>query len=220
MPPNGAGLQGAFGVTLVVTGLLIGWRLSATRAHNEQAHGLEHSPQEVQHRRGWEVAHRRETVNVLDVLTYGNRTFMQSLDGLAERNWHAGGVCGVWSVKDIVAHLASHELLLLEVLDTFLGAEPGAYMLGFGQPGVSFNDVQVDERRHLSVREVLAEYEEAHEGVVERAARIPSETSRQVGTMPWYGPEYALDDLIAYGNYGHKREHSAQINVYRDSLSG
>jgi len=158
-------------------------------------------------------------VNVRDVLKYGNRTLMQSLDGLAEEDWHAGGVCGVWSVKDIIAHLASHELVLLEVLDTFLGADPGPYMQGFGQPNASFNDLQVEQRANLSVQEVLDEYEAAHQQVMGKAARIPPETCRQVGTIPWYGPEYALDDLIAYGNYGHKREHSAQINVYRDSLS-
>jgi hypothetical protein len=39
------------------------------------------------------------------------------------------------------------------------------------------------------------------------------------GTLPWYGPEYALDDFIVYSYYGHKREHSAQINVFRDQLA-
>jgi hypothetical protein len=28
--------------------------------------------------------------------------------------------------------------------------------------------------------------------------------------------EYALDDYIVYAYYGHKREHSAQIAVFRD----
>jgi hypothetical protein len=47
-------------------------------------------------------------------------------------------------------------------------------------------------------------------------AQIPAETLRATGTIPWYGPEYALDDLITYMYYGHKREHSAQIAVFRD----
>jgi len=30
--------------------------------------------------------------------------------------------------------------------------------------------------------------------------------------------DYALDDFIVYTNYGHKREHSAQIAAFRDGL--
>ncbi len=48
--------------------------------------------------------------------------------------------------------------------------------------------------------------------------RIPSETLRQNGTLPWYGMAYALDDFLVYAYYGHKREHSAQIAAFRDRL--
>jgi hypothetical protein len=42
---------------------------------------------------------------------------------------------------------------------------------------------------------------------------------RQNGALPWYGAEYDLEDFIAYSFYGHKREHTAQINVFRDALA-
>jgi hypothetical protein len=48
--------------------------------------------------------------------------------------------------------------------------------------------------------------------------RIPAERCRQVGTLPWYGAEYALDDMLVYMYYGHKREHAAQIAAFRDRL--
>ena len=41
---------------------------------------------------------------------------------------------------------------------------------------------------------------------------------REVGTLPWDGEDYALDDFLVYGYYGHKREHSAQIAAFRDRL--
>jgi hypothetical protein len=34
-----------------------------------------------------------------------------------------------------------------------------------------------------------------------------------VGSIPWYGPEYALDDLLVYTMYGHKREHAPQLEA-------
>jgi hypothetical protein len=53
---------------------------------------------------------------------------------------------------------------------------------------------------------------------MELITQIPPQTLRQPGTIPWYGAEYALDDLLVYMYYGHKREHSAQVGVFRDQL--
>jgi hypothetical protein len=46
-------------------------------------------------------------MNVLDILKYGNLTLLKSVEDLPEEKWEVGGVCGVWSVKDIMAHLSS-----------------------------------------------------------------------------------------------------------------
>jgi len=157
-------------------------------------------------------------MNVLDILKYGNLTLLGSVEGLAESDWEVGGVCGVWSVKDIMAHLASYEHMLAEVLDTFLGAEFGLTLNERARLGNAWNDIQVERRRDKTMSDVLAEYHEVHGRVIELAAQIPDEKYRENGTIPWYGPEYCLDDLIVYTSYGHKREHSAQIMVYRDQL--
>jgi hypothetical protein len=38
-----------------------------------------------------------------------------------EMAWETPGACGVWSVKDIIAHLASYERVLVDILTTFTG---------------------------------------------------------------------------------------------------
>jgi hypothetical protein len=88
----------------------------------------------------------------------------------------------------------------------------------FTDPGGNFNDPEVAARKGKSVKEVLGEFNDTHAQVMSLAARIPVETFRQTGTLPWYGMEYALDDFIVYTQYGHKREHSAQIAAFRDHL--
>jgi uncharacterized protein (TIGR03083 family) len=159
-------------------------------------------------------------MNALDILKYGDKTLLESVEGLAEADWDVGGVCGVWSVKDILAHMASFELMLAEALGTFLGEGIGPTMSGMAQMRGEFNDAEVERRADMSVSEVLAEYSHAHERVMALAAQIPAEKYRENGAIPWYGPEYCLDDFIVYTNYAHKREHAAQINVYRDQLRG
>jgi hypothetical protein len=103
-------------------------------------------------------------------------------------------------------------------LNLFLGEGFGPNLTAQSELGAAWNDLQVERRRYMTVAEVLAEYSEVYELVRARAARLPAEIYRQNGTIPWYGPEYCLDDLIVYTSYGHKRKHSAQINVYRDLL--
>ena len=57
------------------------------------------------------------------------------------------------------------------------------------------------------------EFLDAHERVMRHAKAIAPEAWREVGTIPWYGPEYALDDLVVYQMYGHKREHDPQLSA-------
>ena len=158
-------------------------------------------------------------MNAEDVIKYGHLTVLQTLDGLDAAVCEVGGVCGVWSVKQIVAHLASHELVLNDVLNGLLGATATPQLDAFRRQGVTFNDLEVERRAGRSYAETVSEYSAAAGRSQALIARVPVAQRRQVGLLAWYGAEYDLEDLIAYSNYAHKREHCAQINVYRDSLN-
>lgn len=164
------------------------------------------------------VGTEKASMNAVDILMYGNRTLLDSLEDLAEGDWEVAGVCGIWSVKDIMAHLASYEHLLAEALNTFSNNGIGPNMTEMAELGDAWNDLQVERRRHMTVAEVLAEYQEVYSQVMARAIKVPEEAYRENGRIPWYGPEYCLDDFVVYTSYGHKREHSAQINGYRERL--
>ena len=157
-------------------------------------------------------------MNAPDILKYGHGTVLQTIEGFPESGWETPGACGVWSVKDIIAHLTSYEHVMVDVLSTFVSSGPTPYLSKFTDPGNNFNDTEVAARKGKSVGEVLGEYNDTHEQVRSLVARIPVETFRQTGTLPWYGMEYALDDFIVYTQYGHKREHSSQIAAFRDHL--
>ena len=158
-------------------------------------------------------------MNVQDILKYGNITVLNSLDGLDEKYWEQGGVCGVWSVKEILAHLISFEHILKDVLGSILGEDEVLTLDPYRDQGdEDFNDVEVGKRKDMSVSDIVEEYTAAQAIVAELAAKIPADKYRENGTIPWYGEEYCLDDFIVYTNYAHKREHVAQINVFKDTL--
>jgi len=158
-------------------------------------------------------------MNAVDILKYGQGTVFQTLEGFPESAWETPGACGVWSVKDIIAHLASYEHVLVDVLTTFVDGGPTPYLNKFTDPGSNFNDTEVAARKEKTFRVVLDEFNDTYAQVMSLVTRIPVETLRHAGTIPWYGIEYALDDYIVYAYYGHKREHSAQIAAFRDHLT-
>ena len=157
-------------------------------------------------------------MNLDDVLKYGHQTVMNAINGLDEADSLVSGVCGFWTVRDILAHLASHELLMRDVFNQFLGNMVTPDLDNYLALGYTFNDLEVEKRKAMSYSEIVREYDSVQTEVRELAARIPIEKRRQIGTLPWYGSEYDLEDLVAYSSYGHKREHCAQIAVYRDTL--
>jgi hypothetical protein len=159
-------------------------------------------------------------MNTSDVLKYGQLTFLAGLDGLPESEWETPGVCGYWSVKQIIAHIASYEAALADILRSLTGSGPTPTLDRFLGNNVGFNDDEVAARASLSSSATLDELTAEHERVMGLIDAIPIETLRSTGTIPWYGEQYSIEDLIVYQYYGHKREHVAQIWVYRDHLAG
>jgi uncharacterized damage-inducible protein DinB len=157
-------------------------------------------------------------VNPFDVMRYGHLTVLGAIEGLPDEEWDEGCVCGVWSTRQIIAHLASYELLLEDVLRALVEDAESPRLEQYLASGEAFNDEEVAKRNARSVRETLEEYSAAYEAVAAIASQVPAHTWNEVGTLPWYGGEYSLDDWVVYQFYGHKREHTAQIAVFRDRI--
>jgi hypothetical protein len=149
-------------------------------------------------------------VNPHDVLFYGQREIDPLIDRLQPPDWERIAL-GVWTTKDLVGHLGAFEVRFLEVLQLFLGEEP-ATRLRETSPA-TFNDDQAAIRKDWSVDAIVGELRDAHRLVMSLVDRISTERWREVGTIPWYGPEYSLEDLVVYTMYGHKREHGPQLGA-------
>jgi hypothetical protein len=157
-------------------------------------------------------------MNASDILHYGHDFVLRNLVDLPMEHWDTENVCGWWSTKHIIGHLTSFECVLVEVLHSFGSGGPTPYLTAHNADPGKFNDDQVDQRKDRPAQAVFDEYQAQHAKTMELIAHIPAETLRKPGTLPWYGELYALDDLIVYQYYGHKREHMAQVNVFKDLL--
>lgn len=156
-------------------------------------------------------------MNPADVLRYGQRTIDELIDRLGPADWEAVAL-GAWTTKDLVGHLGAFEVRFAEILSLFLDEEPATNLRA--TPPATFNDDQAAVRRDWPVKRVVAELRDAHALAMSLVPRIAPERWREVGTIPWYGPEYALDDLLVYTMYGHKREHAPQIEAVLERSQG
>ncbi len=149
-------------------------------------------------------------MNPADLLRYGQAQIDELIDRCTPADWSAIAL-GTWTTKDLVGHLGAFEVRFAEVLALFAGVEPMTNLRA--ESPTTFNDDQAAIRSDWSVQAIVAELRDAHALSTSLVGRIPAATWSEVGTIPWYGLEYSLDDLLVYSLYGHKREHGPQLEA-------
>ncbi len=149
-------------------------------------------------------------MNAIDVLTYGQKTILATIGRYRPDDWDRIAL-GVWTSKDLLGHLGAFEVRFADILATFVGAPPSSDLMS-ADPR-TFNDDQAAIRKDWTIEQVTQEFLDANERVMTHARAITPERWREVGTIPWYGPEYSLDDLLVYQMYAHKREHDPQLSA-------
>ena len=154
-------------------------------------------------------------MNAHDILYYGNRTLMESLDRVPQEERLTPGLIGWWSARETMAHLAIFEAGLVQLLESFLG---GPFPDLISDMNSAKNDELVGRKKDKTFDELLLEYQAGRARSLELVAQLSPEKLREVGTIPWYGDEYSLEDFIVYTFYGHAREHAARFDAFADQL--
>ncbi|MEO5885570.1 MAG: DinB family protein [Candidatus Limnocylindrales bacterium] len=149
-------------------------------------------------------------MNAIDVLHYGQQTVMSTIGRYGPDDWNRIAL-GVWTAKDLLGHLGAFEVRFADILATFVDEPVESDLLSADLE--TFNDDQAAIRATWSIEQVVDEFVAAHDRAMRHARTISAERWREVGTIPWYGPSYALDDLVVYTIYSHKREHDPQLSA-------
>lgn len=130
----------------------------------------------------------------------------ESFAGLTEEEMTTPGVVENWSVKDILAHITTWEAEALRWLPVMLAGERPPRYASLG--GIdAFNARQTEEKRGLSLAEVLRQMEETHARLLAYLATVPEE---QIRTETRFRHRLRLD------TYSHYPLHSAAIREWRE----
>lgn len=101
--------------------------------------------------------------------------FKESYAGLSDEQLLEPGVTEGWSVKDILAHVTSWEDETLKHLPSLLqGIRPPRYSTLYG--GIdAYNKLMTENKRDLSLSEVMRQLDETHLRLIEYVQSAPEE---------------------------------------------
>jgi hypothetical protein len=130
----------------------------------------------------------------------------QSYAGLPEAEMVEAGVVEEWSVKEVLAHVTTWEAEALKHLPHILAGEtPPRYSVTYG--GVdAFNALMTEQKRALTLAEVLRQLDETHGRLVAYVSDAPEEL---LTTETRFRRRIRLD------TYGHYRGHAQMIAKWR-----
>ncbi len=131
-----------------------------------------------------------------------------SYAGLSDSQLMTPGVTGAWSIRDIIAHVTSWEEEALAYLPLILaGGKPPRYSVAFG--GIdAFNARMTDQKRNLSLAEVLRQREYVHRRLVEFIRSVPEDQ---------FFRETRFRRRLRLDTYSHYPKHAEAIRRWRRS---
>lgn len=146
------------------------------------------------------------TQQVLDRLDAAWRDFEDAYAGLTEAELLRPGVTGRWSVRDLIAHVTWWEEEALKHLPLVReGGRPPRYSVTYG--GIdAFNALMTEQRRHLTLVEVLRQHDDVHARLVAYVRDAPAEL---------YVRETRFRRRLRLDTYGHYPIHARAIRAWR-----
>lgn len=138
-------------------------------------------------------------------------TLKESYAGLPEAQLTEPGVTGDWSVKDILAHVTTWEEEALKYLPLILqGGRAPRYSVKYG--GINaFNAQMTEQKRGLSLSEVLWQLEETHQRLIDYIKSAPEEE---------FTRETPFRRRLRLDTYSHYPLHARMIREWRERSFG
>jgi hypothetical protein len=115
---------------------------------------------------------------------------------------------GGWTARQVLAHMAGraegHQMLL----SMATGAAPGGFGGGFDVN--AWNQQRVDERAERSRDELLQEFRQVHEALMENVIELPDGAFETMIPSP-RGGEIALGEMLAGSGGRHNVNHTVEV---------
>jgi hypothetical protein len=152
--------------------------------------------------------------NVIEELRAARAALLQAIEGLTDDQMMRVGAVGLWSVKDVLAHLVSWEAELVTAL---------AQLEQHRVPHiVEIDDIDEwnDEQYHVNAPRpldgVLQDFYGVHRHLVQTVESLDDRVLDNNRLFPWMEGE-PLSYLIAENAAWHEEEHAEDIRAWREA---
>jgi uncharacterized damage-inducible protein DinB len=154
--------------------------------------------------------------DVIASLKAARAALLQSIDGLSDDQMLQVGAVGLWSVKDVLAHLVSWEAELVTVLAQLEQHKDGAPRIVEIEDIDEWNEEQyrINARRPLA--DVLEDFHGVHKQLIRTIEALDSRTLDDNRLFPWMEGE-PLSYLILENATWHEEEHAEDIRAWREA---
>ena len=123
------------------------------------------------------------------------------------------GAVGVWSVKDVLAHIAFWERYAVNILQAAVHGETP--MLSAEDETERKNASVVAQYYQRSLAAVISDWQQAREDLLEAIEDLADEDLNDPNRFSWSAGRTLLD-RIAGNSYDHEQEHIEQIRAWMD----
>jgi hypothetical protein len=157
------------------------------------------------------MAEWKQNVRLIESIHHTNMQLEMLLTHLSVAQMNQPGAVGVWSVKDVLAHIAFWERYALRLLHAAARGETPD--LEADDDTETRNASVVAQYYQRSLSAVLADWHDARQELIEQLAATSDEDLNDPGRYHWTRG-VPLWRRIAWDSYEHEQEHIDQIRSW------
>ncbi len=155
-----------------------------------------------------------DKISIIKEMDTSYAAFEEILTSLDKTQYFIEGVIPGWSIKDILAHIASWQHRLLRWLDAAVrNVEPAISGPNNVEEMDALNAQFYQENKALPLDEVLTDFRTTHQHIMDIVQAMPEEDLMSPYRFSWSKGE-PLWQAIAGDTYEHYREHIEQIQEW------
>jgi uncharacterized damage-inducible protein DinB len=154
---------------------------------------------------------------VIAELRAARSTLQHAFDGLSADHMLRPGAVGIWSIKDVLAHLVSWEAELVTALARLEQHKQRPPRIVEIEDIDDWNAEQYSLNAPRVLASILEDFEGVHKHLVQAIEALDDQTLDDNRRFPWMEGE-PLSYLIAENAIWHEEEHASEIRQWREEL--
>lgn len=153
--------------------------------------------------------------DVIADLRAARHRLLEAIAGLTPEQMLQIGACGLWSVKDVLAHLVAWEAELVTTLARLDQYQQRAPHIVLIEDLDEWNAEQYHLNAPRALDDVLADFAGVHRHLIQAIEALEERVLESNRQFPWMEGE-SLSYLIAENATWHEEEHAEDIRAWRE----